>query len=84
MLGERDRAMPLVDLARLRDAADGAVGWVSDARVSRQLPDTIVVDIVERTPARGAAQNPSRLVLIDDRRGTMLEPVSPARRRAGC
>ena len=26
-------------------------GWVKDARVSRRLPDTLVVDIVERTPA---------------------------------
>ena len=26
-------------------------GWVQDARVSRRLPDTLVIDIVERKPA---------------------------------
>ena len=38
---------------RRRDppAACCAIGWVKDARVSRRLPDTLVIDIVERTPA---------------------------------
>lgn len=39
-------------------------GWVKDARVSRRLPDTLVIDIVERTPA-ALWQNQGELVLID-------------------
>jgi len=50
--------------------------WVEDARVSRQLPDTIVVDIVEREP-HAVLRRPDRLVLIDST-GHELEPVSEA------
>ena len=73
VLGEQDRAMPLVDLDGLR-ASLMELPWVADARVSRQLPDTIVVDIVERQP-HAALRKPDRLVLIDDE-GHILEPVS--------
>jgi cell division protein FtsQ len=41
-----------------------AYGWVKDARVSRHLPDTLVIDIVERTPS-ALWQNEGRLALID-------------------
>jgi len=75
VLGERNRAMPLVDLHELRNSLM-ELSWVKDARVSRQLPDTIVVDIVERTP-HAVLRKPDRLVLIDDE-GHILEPVSPA------
>jgi cell division protein FtsQ len=75
VLGERDRAMPLVDIHALRDQLL-ELSWVKDARVSRQLPDTIVIDIVERTP-HAVLQKPDRLVLIDDT-GHELEPVSAA------
>jgi cell division protein FtsQ len=73
VLGEQDRAMPLVDLHALR-ASLMELPWVEDARVSRQLPDKIVVDIVEREP-HAALRRPDRLVLID-RTGHVLEPVS--------
>lgn len=73
VLGERDRAMPLVDIHHLRDELM-ELNWVKDARVSRQLPDTIVIDIVERTP-HAALKKPGRLVLIDET-GHELEPVS--------
>ena len=76
VLGERDRAMPLVDLHQLR-ASLMELSWVKDARVSRQLPDTIVVDIVEREP-HAVLKKPDRLVLIDGE-GRILEPVSPAK-----
>ncbi|MFN3510560.1 MAG: cell division protein FtsQ/DivIB, partial [Tsuneonella troitsensis] len=39
VLAERDRPMPLVDVAAIR-ADLLALSWVADARVSRQLPDT--------------------------------------------
>ena len=53
----------LVDVARIREQLL-AFGWVKDARVSRRLPDTLVVDIVERTPA-ALWQDSGRLALID-------------------
>lgn len=39
-------------------------GWVKDARVLRRLPDTLVIDIVERTPS-ALWQNKGQLALID-------------------
>ena len=73
VLGEKDRAMPLVDLHALRGSLM-ELPWVEDARVSRQLPDTIVVDIVERQP-HAVLRKPDRLVLIDPS-GHELEPIS--------
>jgi cell division protein FtsQ len=73
VLGERDRAMPLLDLAGLR-AELLRLPWVEDARVSRQLPDTLVVDIVERTP-HAVLRKGNRYVLIDAS-GNELEPVA--------
>lgn len=75
VLGQQDRAMPLIDLHALR-ASLMELSWVEDARVSRQLPDTIVVDIVERKP-HAALRRADRLVLIDHT-GHELEPVSEA------
>ena len=75
VIGEKDRAMPLVDLHALRGSLM-ELPWVADARVSRQLPDTIVVDIVEREP-HAVLKRPDRLVLIDPA-GHELEPVSEA------
>lgn len=73
VLGVRDRAMPLVDLAALR-ASLLELPWVRDARISRQLPDTIVVDIVEREP-HAVLRTGADLALID-RTGRVLERVS--------
>jgi cell division protein FtsQ len=39
-------------------------GWVRDARVLRRLPDTLVIDIIERTPA-ALWQSRGQLALID-------------------
>ncbi|MEZ5694134.1 MAG: FtsQ-type POTRA domain-containing protein [Altererythrobacter sp.] len=75
VLGERDTPMPSVDLDLLRNRLL-ELSWVKDARVSRQLPDTLVVDIVERTP-HAALRKADRLVLIDPE-GVELEPITPA------
>jgi cell division protein FtsQ len=75
VLAERDMAMPLVNLHALRGSLL-ELPWVEDARVSRQLPDTIVVDIVEREP-HAVLRKPDRLVLID-LAGHELEPISTA------
>ena len=74
-LAQRDRPMPLVDLDALR-AELLELSWVEDARVSRQLPDSLVIDVVERTP-HAVLRKPGRLVLIDGT-GAELEPISQA------
>jgi cell division protein FtsQ len=74
-LDQHSRAMPLVDLEKVREELL-QFGWVEDARVSRRLPDTLVVDIVERTPV-AVWQNNQKLALIDAK-GVILEPIDPA------
>ncbi len=71
-LDQQSMAMPLVDLEGTR-ARLLQFGWIKEARVSRRLPDTLVVDIVERQPA-AIWQNQGRLSLIDGE-GVVLEPV---------
>lgn len=75
-LAQRDQAMPEVDIAKLR-AELRELPWVKDARVSIQLPHTLAIDIVERTP-HAVLEKPDRLVLIDAT-GKELEPVSAAK-----
>lgn len=65
-------AMPLVDLDYTRERLL-RFGWVKEARVSRRLPDTLVVDIVERRPA-AIWQHNQQLALID-RDGVVLDQV---------
>jgi len=72
-LDQKSRAMPLVDLNGVRDRLM-QYGWVQDAHVSRRLPDTLLVRIVERTPA-AVWQDQGQLSLID-RDGVYLEQVS--------
>ena len=62
----------LVDVGEIRRRLL-AYGWVQDARVSRRLPDTLVIDIVERRPA-ALWQNQGQLALID-REGVVLDRV---------
>ncbi|MCB2079050.1 MAG: FtsQ-type POTRA domain-containing protein [Novosphingobium sp.] len=76
VLAERDRAMPLVDIHALREELL-ELPWIDDARVSRQLPDTLVIDIVERKP-HAVLRKPGKLVLIDGE-GNELEPVTADR-----
>ncbi|MGV3771085.1 MAG: cell division protein FtsQ/DivIB [Sphingobium phenoxybenzoativorans] len=72
-LGQVDRSMVNVDLPKLRGDLM-KLGWVKDARVSRRLPDTLVVDIVERQPV-AVWQHGGNLALIDVT-GAVLQPVS--------
>ena len=78
VLGQRDQAMPRLDIAALRDELL-QLSWVKDARVSRQLPDTLVVDVIERNP-HAVLRKDRKLTLIDET-GHPLEAVSPARAR---
>ncbi|MEE4339007.1 cell division protein FtsQ/DivIB [Erythrobacter sp.] len=73
-LAQRDRSMPDVDIEALRaELLD--LPWVADARVSKQLPDMLAIDIVEREP-HAVLVKPDRLVLIDIG-GHELTPVAP-------
>lgn len=74
-LAQKDRSMAAVDLDDVRHDLM-RYGWIKDARVSRRLPDTLVVDIVERSPA-AIWQHNNRLSLIDEQ-GVVLEPVTVA------
>ena len=62
----------LVDVAAIRERLL-RFGWVKDARVSRRLPDTLVIDIVERTPA-ALWQSKGQLALVDAE-GVVLDRV---------
>lgn len=73
-LDQKSTAMPLVDLGEIRNKLM-QFGWVADARVSRRLPDTLLVDIVEREPA-AIWQYEGKLNLID-KDGVILQPVNP-------
>lgn len=72
-LDQKSRAMPLVDADAIRERLL-RFGWVKDARVSRRLPDTLVIDIVEREPA-ALWQDEGRLALIDAD-GRVIDRVS--------
>jgi cell division protein FtsQ len=63
VLAEKDRAMPLVDIDKVR-ADLLQYGWIKDARVSRRLPDTLAVEIIERKPA-AVWQRDGKYSLID-------------------
>lgn len=73
-LDQQSRAMPLVDLEAVRQKLL-RYGWIADAHVSRRLPDTLLIDIVERTPA-AVWQDGGELTLIDAA-GVSLDPVKP-------
>jgi cell division protein FtsQ len=72
-LAQKDRPMPTVELEALREELR-ELPWVKDARVSIQLPATLVVDIVERQP-HAVLEKPNRMMLIDAE-GVELEPIA--------
>ena len=71
-LDQKTMAMPLVDVHAIRNRLL-QYGWVKDARVSRRLPDTLVIDIVERQPA-ALWQDKQQLALVDAE-GVVLDRV---------
>lgn len=71
-LDQQSLAMPLVDLETTRERLL-EFGWIREARVSRRLPDTLVVDVTERRPI-AVWQHEGALSLIDSE-GVVLEPV---------
>jgi cell division protein FtsQ len=73
VLAEKDRAMPLVDIDKVR-AELLQYGWIKDARVSRRLPDTLAVEIIERKPA-AVWQRDGKYSLIDAE-GIVLQNVA--------
>lgn len=72
-LEQNTRAMPAVDLAAVRQRLL-RYGWIADAQVSRRLPNTLLVNIVEREPA-AVWQDNGRLTLID-KEGVQLDTVT--------
>ncbi|WP_299329209.1 cell division protein FtsQ/DivIB [Parasphingopyxis sp.] len=72
-LDQPSMAMPNVDIAAIRQRVE-ALSWVQEARVSRRLPDTLVVAITERTPV-AIWQHEQQLYLVDTE-GEVLEEVA--------
>lgn len=73
VLAEKDRAMPLVDVDQIR-ADLVKYGWIKDVRVSRRLPDTLIVQITERKPT-ALWEHGGKYSLIDAE-GIVLEKSS--------
>lgn len=72
-LDQPSTAMPNVDLDEIRRRVED-FSWVRSARVTRRLPDTLVVAITEREPS-AIWQHERRLYLIDGE-GAVLEEVA--------
>lgn len=75
-LDARSNSMLLVDLDDVRDRLK-LLPWVADASVARRLPDTLVVDIVERVPV-AIWQYRQRLAVVDAT-GHVLDTRTPQR-----
>ena len=71
-LAQKDRSMLLVDIDEVRDDLISN-GWIKEARISRRLPDTLVVEIIEREPV-AVWQREGKLSLID-KTGFPLEEI---------
>jgi len=74
-MSKPDLAMASYDIAGLR-AELMELPWVKDARVARQLPNVLVINIIEREP-HAALRRGDQLLLIDAT-GAELAPVSAA------
>lgn len=72
----KDQPLMGLDLNALKARIE-AVGWVEEARVSRMLPDTVMIAVVERRQL-AVWQHGGRSVVIDDR-GQVIPEADPAR-----
>ena len=73
---EPDASILSLNLAALRDRVE-AVGWVKSATVSRQLPDTLVVSVVER-PRLAVWQSEGTASVVDPE-GHVIPEADPGR-----
>lgn len=67
-----DLSMPMIDIEKIREDIIQN-GWVEDVRVTRRLPDTLVVEVVERKPI-AIWQHDGKYSLVD-KNGIVLEDV---------
>jgi cell division protein FtsQ len=74
VLSEMEKPMLLVDIERIRTQLN-AYGWIKDVRVSRRLPNTLVISVAERTPA-AVWQRGEKFSLLDSE-GKVLDGISP-------
>jgi len=73
---ERGQPFVFMDLDGLRTQIEG-VGWVSQARVVRLLPNTLVIEVAERRPA--AVWQLDGAVRVVDAQGTVIPGADPGR-----
>lgn len=73
---ERGQPFIFMDLDDLRTQIEG-VGWVSQARVVRLLPNTLVIEVAERRPSAVWQINGSARVV--DGQGTVIPGADPGR-----
>lgn len=71
----KDLSMPMIDLEKIRQDIIKN-GWVEDVRVTRRLPDTLVIEVIERKPT-AVWQHDGKYFLVD-RNGIVLEDVPQA------
>lgn len=72
----KDQPLMGLDLAAVKGRIE-AVGWVKEARVSRVLPDTLLISVQERRQL-AVWQHNGRSVVIDDE-GKTIPEADPAR-----
>jgi cell division protein FtsQ len=75
VLSEMEKPMLLVDIERIRTQLN-SYGWIKDVRVTRRLPNTLVISVAERVPT-AVWQRGEKLSLLDDE-GKVLDGISPA------
>ena len=75
-MDQRSNAMLLVDLEDVRSRLE-ALPWVGQASVGRRLPDTLMIDIVEREPV--AIWQYRQQLAVVDAKGHILDSEGAAR-----